>query len=282
MKRVTSTLLITVLFCSVALTEKAKAQPPQDTAVEEPAQTVDIRSPALDAIQQAVEVIAANSAADPEATQRQEDIDFARRDVDAQEAMAKFTRLIYVVTAWGLLVGGVTVCFLGGNFIQNRILIRQNRAWITWVMKEEEPTPVFNDKPAINIGWMNSGQSPALNVRSRYGICATGKVESEHRLAFTKSAVDWGMYEWVPDGAIGAKQIFPIVHLLENLDLEQIKADAISFLILIEIEYQTIYPELGVRKSEAIFEVTYMSGLVNGLRHEGFNISAIGTGHTYT
>lgn len=118
-------LLLVAIFCASLV-----AQEPNDEATKtDTPQQVDIRSPALDGIQNAVQTLADNSALKDDTKQREEDVAFTTRDVDAQEIMAKYTQRLYNVTAFGVIVSIVTVVFLAANYLQTKVaLVAANTA----------------------------------------------------------------------------------------------------------------------------------------------------------
>ena len=98
-------------------------------------------------------------------------LSIANDDLSEQKEMAKFTRLIYLVTAFGTVAGAVGLVFLGFTLYYTRVTAaaavaqsQHNRAWIGIT---DPPLFTFLHSKAqllVQTRMRSSGQSPALEV----------------------------------------------------------------------------------------------------------------------
>ena len=174
-------LVIFALFPCVALGQDSDPVEPNqgNIATEEPASNrVEIISEPIESIRQFMEAIALNTAPDENAQQDQaerqiEGIALSELDLDAQQSMAKYTRLIYLVTAAGLIVGTLTIIALGISISQTRSIIRQDRAWVVYEMRDMDFENAGAGVVAIfTTHWKNAGDSPATGLRIEHRIAS--------------------------------------------------------------------------------------------------------------
>lgn len=180
-------LVILLLFPCGALSQQTDPIPPNQgnaTPQEPTADPIEIRVEALDSIQQSVEAIASNTTPDNQAQQDQTErevksFDLSMLDLDAQQQMAKYTRLIYLVTAAGLVVGTLTIFALGISIFQTKSIVRQDRAWITFTQAKVVLYGFATDDECAEIlmRWENTGRSPAVNLiwDRQYDLPVEGK-----------------------------------------------------------------------------------------------------------
>ena len=162
---------------------------PEDPA----AQPIEISSPTLDAIQESIKAIAANT--DPNNQPKPERYDregesktLSEFDLDAQDSMADSTYWMMWGT-WAAL--GVSFLALVGLFInlyQTRKIVKQNRAWITAATRET----LFDDIAATNFAefhtsWTNTGGTPAIDVFMDFRIDTVDTSETDNIPIFKPS-----------------------------------------------------------------------------------------------
>lgn len=277
-------LLIFISLISIAASSQQQPNPiPSDQTADlqsqsAPTQPIEIRSDAINAIQQAVESIATNTVPDDQAEEENREIEsnrLAELDLDAQQKMAKYTRLIYLATFAGLIVGIVTVIALGVTIYQTRAIIRQSRAWITPARKNilSSETQLIDGCPVITFEWINSGKSPAVKTRQRIGTTEMPKISAYENARISIS--DFPMGEWQMAGTIGSDQVVGQTLRVEDTALNSMRDPKTSTLVLIEIVYETIF-DTNKHCSEALYEVNCVDGKAM------FNIFPVGHNHRCT
>jgi hypothetical protein len=249
---------VLLLLCSFSVL----AQQPE----EDPAQRVEIRSAALDAIQQSVETIASNSSSDESAQQRQETregeaLDIAGQDLAQQTRMATATekladdsrvQVIFAKDAiWintgalllilvGTIISAISAIAAKRSADAAMLSARQDRAWMC-----------VKDNPAIehaldtntnrtlgmkvDFAIMNVGKSPAFAARAKSAIRPTiGVADRERVLKEMRER---------PATALGPDQsIFVSVTMNNEATVDLVVATPHQ--IYICCEYTTVYGEV--------------------------------------
>jgi len=187
----------------------------ENEVTEDPIENIN---QSLVTIQKSIDSIAANTAPDDDAQKDQADRDIksvslAERDLNAQQKMAKYTRLIYKVTAWGLVIGFLTVIGLAITIFQTRKITRQDRemgeAQVRAYLSIEKLRCTIKREPRfemkISISCKNTGQSPASNVEAVLGIRPVLMPDTVS-LYETKTVP----FEEIPAGATGKSRLLII------------------------------------------------------------------------
>lgn len=251
-------LFLLLLICSSAQGQQNTQSPDQQTNNDAP-NAIEIGAQAVESIQQSIEAIATNTSTDNAAEQNQENreirtLEIAERDIIAQEQMADFTRLLYIISAFGLIVGVITIGFLAANFIQTRHIIRQDRAWVVPNLKssgkesrfyyfdiQEEGNP---DRYYICYGFgiENTSRTPASNVRIWTKVDSLDPNIDDSKIPFPKHHA----FEFLGNNGFlmgGVRLRFPIS--FEEHRVRAMLRDDTRVFAFVKVEWETIFDEVG-------------------------------------
>lgn len=245
------TILFLALFfdCSASYGQQSPNQSNDPSSGNTVSQPIEIQNSALDSIQRDIRVLVTSTAAEQVAMQDQlnrdiESIRIASVDLEAQQSMADATWWILIVSAFGLIVGVVTIYFLGVNISQTRSIIELERAWITPYISDTFTHTTNNTAFETHYAfkWVNSGRTPAVKVRHRLGKVQTDTINQTElaRVALIdEDKFTWE--EWAVEGPLGSNQVFARTYSLSSDMLTTLANPKVSNLVRMDVVYETIF-----------------------------------------
>lgn len=200
------------------------------------------------AIVDQLDAIATNTAPDPSAENRRDgyqydSVNLQHADLGAQDSMAGSTFWMAVFAGIGLAISGWGIYLLFQNLGLTTKMIRQNRAYMTSRgIALKNPNPGEDEIP---IAWEieNSGETPALNVRSVFTGRLINIVETSNPglAAFPELPV-----ADVPPSSLGKGGSTTWYGDLSQLEIDQASEnrEVCKYVIIAVIEYEDIHGDV--------------------------------------